>query len=422
MDRLLAVFRDIGGMLAALVTPVLRSFRQNSGLAVLSIVLAFGVWIVVSDAENPETTRVVETDIPVEPINIPREIAVAQLEPETVRVRVRVEEDVLDTLTAADFAATLDLEGFTVGDFTQPVDVRPLTSRGGLRVDEVLPPDIDVSLVPLITKRVPVVIEVRGDPSPGFVSLDLPQPDVENVNVSGPQSQIDQVTQATATLSIEGATDTIEQIVRLEPRNRLSVLVPKVTLDPALIEVSVVITQQTFSRPVVVSPDLSGSPAEGFAVTGVSVEPATVTVTGPKSLIEAMVDIRTDPISISNADSDVVSVVNLDPPTDVETVGGGTVTVSVTIRPLFLTFKIPVTIDNLGSDLTVVGTPPTVDVTLDGPSADRLDPEPGDLVASIDVKDLAAGSYELNVEISAPVGLEILDVSPDSVTITLVQS
>ena len=48
--------------------PVARSLRQNGGLAVLSVVLAFGLWIFVTNAENPEQTRVVPVDLAVRPI------------------------------------------------------------------------------------------------------------------------------------------------------------------------------------------------------------------------------------------------------------------------------------------------------------------------------------------------------------------
>jgi YbbR domain-containing protein len=155
MDRILAAFRDVGAMLGALVAPVLRSFRQNSGLAVLSVVLAFGVWIVVSNAENPETTRVVPVDIPVEPVNVESDVAVDSLVPAVIQVRVRVEEDVLDTLTAADFEATVDLQGLNVGEFSLDVEVRPLTGRGGLRIEDVLPAATEVTIVQLALKVCP---------------------------------------------------------------------------------------------------------------------------------------------------------------------------------------------------------------------------------------------------------------------------
>jgi len=64
-------------------------------------VLAFGLWIFVTDAENPTRTRVLPLDITAEPVNVASEVVVAN-DLAAVRVRIRVEEDVFDSLTAND--------------------------------------------------------------------------------------------------------------------------------------------------------------------------------------------------------------------------------------------------------------------------------------------------------------------------------
>src|SRR3990170_5841160 len=159
MQTIQTFFREAAVVVAALTRPAYRSLRENSGLAALSVVLAFGLWIFVTDAENPTRTRVLPLDITAEPVNVASEVVVAN-DLAAVRVRIRVEEDVFDSLTANDFEATVDLEGLTIGEYTLPVEVRPLTTRGGLRVEDVLPEVLDVSLVALESKNVPVVISI----------------------------------------------------------------------------------------------------------------------------------------------------------------------------------------------------------------------------------------------------------------------
>ena len=63
---------DAAVVIGALLRPAAKSVRENSGLAVLSVVLAFGLWIFVTDAENPEQTHRLDSDIPVRPVNVPR--------------------------------------------------------------------------------------------------------------------------------------------------------------------------------------------------------------------------------------------------------------------------------------------------------------------------------------------------------------
>src|SRR3990170_6623668 len=163
MEQITRAVRETVLLLVALFRPAARSVRENSGLAVLSVVLAFGLWIFVTDTDNPTRTRVLPIDIAVQPVHVPADVAVAApLSP--VRVRVRVAEDVFDSLAAADFEATADLEGLAVGVYDLPVEVRPLTSRGGLRVEGVLPAQVQVTLSELISKSVPVNVDVQGQP------------------------------------------------------------------------------------------------------------------------------------------------------------------------------------------------------------------------------------------------------------------
>ena len=63
MQQIASCFQETVLFLVALVRPTVRSLRDNKGLAALSVVLAFGLWIFVTDAENPTRTRVVPYDI-----------------------------------------------------------------------------------------------------------------------------------------------------------------------------------------------------------------------------------------------------------------------------------------------------------------------------------------------------------------------
>ena len=75
MEQIARIFQETYLLLATLVRAATRSLRDNSGLFALSVVLAFGLWIFVTDAENPTQTRVLQEDIVVEPINTPQDVA-----------------------------------------------------------------------------------------------------------------------------------------------------------------------------------------------------------------------------------------------------------------------------------------------------------------------------------------------------------
>lgn len=424
MDRLTAFLKELASLPMRVIGPTFRSVRDNSGLAALSVVLAFGLWIIVTDAENPTRTRVLPVDLEVQPVRLEPDVAVANdLQP--VRVRIRVEEDVFESLTAADFEATVDLDGLTIGGYDLPVKVEPTTSRGSLRVEEVLPNTIEVQLEQLVTKRVPVVVTPVGEP-PEDYEMSLPEADIESADVSGPQDLVEQVVQATGTIAVTGRTEGIDQAVRLEPRDARGNLVQGVSVDPALTDVTVDIDAVTYTRAVVVVPhiDRNTVPAPGYNVVGVSVDPVTVTVSGSQEYIEGATTIDTQPISVDGARADLVKVVSLDLPSGVTVIGNVNVTVTIQVSPSEgrVTLTLPVVVENLGAGLAVAGALPNVVVTLEGPTPELLGLSGANVSASINLEGRPAGTHQVNVEVSAPPGIDVGSVAPSVVEVTLEES
>lgn len=430
MQTVRTFIREAALVAAAVVRPAFRSVRDNPGLAAVSVVLAFGLWIVVTEAENPTRTRVFEQDLPVEPINVDPSVVVSRLtrigqnSPATVRVRVSVEEDVFPTLTKGDFDAVVDLEGLTVGDYQRPVEVRTRTTRGGLRVEEVLPPEVAVVLVPRESKRVPVVINVTGDPAAGY-TMGSPQPEESEVTVSGPGDNVALVTQAVADVDVEGRSEEFSQAVRLRPRDDLGNLVDKVSVDPPIVNVNIRIQQITFSRSVTVSPQVSGLPADGYNVVSVTSNPVNVTVRGEPPAISGLTTISTEAISVEGETESLVKSVRLQLPPGVSVVGSSNVTVSVRIEPArgMIRFVVPLTVRGLGPGLSVKGDPPYIKVTLTGELPGLLDLAPRDISASADLTGKDAGVHKVNVDISLPDGLDAdISADPGEVELTLEKS
>lgn len=425
MQQLVGVIQDTVLYLVSFVRGSLRSLRDNKGLAAVSIILAFGIWIVVTEADNPTRTQVVPYDLVIEPINVPPTVAVVEpISPDKpVRVRVAVADDEFESLRAADFEATVDLSGYTVGANEVDVKVRPLTSRGGLRVDKVIPAKITITLATLSSKEIPVTPTVTGDLVPGYTMLS-PELDDTSVIVSGPQSEVDKVTQATVEIDVEGLSDSIDQAVRLDARDSRGTLVPGVELDPDLTNVYIEVQQQKFTRSMAVSTTITGVPADGYNVVSVSVSPPTVTIRGEEAFIAGAASIPTKPLNIDNATDNVIKTVSLDLPTGAEVTGGvPVVTVTVKVEPAIgvYNFSVPVTAKDLGDAVAVNGVLPSVTVTLRGslPQLQKL--STNDITASIDLGGKNAGTHNVSVQVVAPTGLTVAQVSPTEFDVTLVQ-
>jgi len=419
MERMQRLFQEGARLLLALVKPTARSVRENAGLAALSLVLAFGLWIFVTDTENPTRTGVLPLDLTIEPVNLPGDVVLAN-ELAAVRPRVRVAQDVWESLTLADFKATVNLDGLRPGLYELPVKLTAVTSRGGLRVIEAVPSQIEVQLEPLFSKSVPVVVEVSGEPPAGF-SMGPPEPEEEAVLVTGPQAKVDMVGQVVGLLDVAGRTESVRQAVRLEARDQRGFLVRGVTVDPSVTKVVVRIEPTRFSRTLAIAPEVRGTPAQGYNMVGVSVSPATVTIFGSQSLIETTLVIRTPPVDISGAGKDVVRTVPLDLPPGASVSGDVNVTVTVEIEAASgqMVFVVPVNAVGLGEGLSIVGALPSVQVVLLGPLPTLLALRPTDIFASLDLSGLKAGAHTVEVKVKAPSGLQVTLLSPEEITLRL---
>jgi len=406
-------------LLRGLVWPVVTSVRGNLGLAAFSVFLGFALWIFVTDEASPTRSGVLPFELEVEAVDRPGDLALAE---SLIKVRVRVEvaDDEWNTLSAADFEATADLDEVQAGTYDLPVRVEALTGRGDLRVTQVIPETVEVELRSLFSKSVQVSIKLEGEPAPGY-QAGVPEIDAEAVLVTGTKDKVTQVSQVVATLDIAARTEDVVQAVRLEARDVLDTLVDNVFLDPNTVNVTIEVTQEEFSAPLAIRPTVTGSPATGYEVVSVSVDPAVATALGPPSFIAEAASIHTQPVDISGATEDIVLTVSLDLPPDVSVSGGTSVTVTVQIEAAQgrRTLAVTAVAVGLDADLSFSGALPFVEVELLGELPTLRELRPNDIAATVNLSGLDEGTHAVNVSVSAPADTLVADVSPETIEIAL---
>ena len=88
----------------------------------------------------------------------------------------------------------------------------------------------------------------------------------------------------------------------------------------------------TVERPARVVPVVVGTPAAGYRVAGIHVDPIVVAVKGPRSTIGARDSIQTTPVDVAGRRSSVTQSVGLAFPDSVSAVDAGSVQVRVDIQ------------------------------------------------------------------------------------------
>ncbi|MBI4299919.1 MAG: hypothetical protein HY677_02195, partial [Chloroflexi bacterium] len=187
------------------------SLRSNLGLAALALLLSASLWIFITGEQNPPRSDTFAPEIPVEPVNVPKDLDVLGAIP-SVRVRVRAPEDVWGDLSASNFTATVDLSGQDAGTKRVPVNVRSRSKQ--VRVLNVLPDRVEVRLEALKRQTVPVKVNLLDSPPFGY-TFETPQVTPEKVTVLGPESILSQVDFAVADVSLASEKVTIERSYRL---------------------------------------------------------------------------------------------------------------------------------------------------------------------------------------------------------------
>lgn len=293
---------------------------RNISLRLLAVFLAFVMWIYVTNEQNPVKEKII--NVTLEHTGPAQNYVITGGLPETVRVRVQGNRNELANLAPADFKAVVNIPEGKTGDLALPVQV---TAPPNLRVAQVSPEEVTVSVDRMVEKQITVAVSLKGTPAQGYSAL-APTCRPETVTVRGPSHVVNDIGQASAVVDIQNASKdvTMNVSVNAGPSD--------VTLSPSTVQVVVPIVNAVTSKNVPVSPQTTGSAAAGFTIKRSTSDAATVQIYGPVEIISNISEIRTEPVDIQGADKNVTKEVGLITPTGVTAVQPARVKVLVEIN------------------------------------------------------------------------------------------
>ncbi len=181
-------------------------------------------------------------------------------------------------------------------------------------------------------RTVPVEVE-RGDVPTG-IEVGMVTVEPAEVEVVGPASVITRVVAARANVIIQSSGIDIDQDVELVPVDNVGDAVAQVDLDPPTARVTIPVFSDRQTRTLPVSPQLIGSPAAGFAISSVEVDPTVVTVDGDGDELEALATIDTEPVSVAGVSAATTVTAALALPTGVVALDVQQVDVTIGVRAL----------------------------------------------------------------------------------------
>jgi YbbR domain-containing protein len=319
----------------------------------------------------------------------------------------------------SDFEAWVDLSDVTpgTGPVSVPVQLQSVDPR--VRVVDFQPQVVTVELDIVDRRTVPV--EVEYGEVPANVKLGTITVEPAEVEVVGPASVISRVVAARANVIIQSSGIDVDQNVELVPVDDVGDAVAQVDLDPPAARVTIPVSSDSQTRTLPVSPQVTGSPAAGFEISSVTVEPAIITVEGDIDDLEALASIDTEPISVVGFSTSETVDAGLALPTGVVALDAEQVRVTVGIRAVTATRSFEVGVRMVGAqpDMTYSAAVDRVLITVGGSPADLDRLNGATLAVDLDVSALAPGTTDVPVTAALPAGVTLVAATPSAVAVTV---
>ncbi|MDE5873219.1 MAG: hypothetical protein K2H07_04830, partial [Lachnospiraceae bacterium] len=315
-----------------------KKLLNNIGLKIISIVLAIVFWFVVLNVSDYSMTVKIE-DIPVQQLNgevleeLDQVYDVAS--GDTVDIIVRGRRSVVTKLGKGDFVATADLSTMSITNTVQ-IFVTPKVSSLN---DEISISYVDntmkLNLEDKVVTQFPIKVKTEGEPADGYAVGEIEvKPNI--VNVEGPKSAVDKITEVRAIVNVSGFSTSCERENTIElydaygeviHNDKLFVSQNKVKLNISVYPV----------KSVAVNVSTIGTAGTGYDVAQVVYQPKTIQIAGPKEKIDKIASVEIRDLSVSGLTENFETMINVDDylPEGVFVVGENKdIAVSVTIEKL----------------------------------------------------------------------------------------
>ncbi len=377
-----------------------RWLWENKSSLLLAFVLAITVWVIAVTTEDPTIEQQIEEPVPIHYSQPAAGLEIVGQLPQSAKVTVRAPESVWQRITVDSIPIHVDLFSLPAG--THQLTLKPQSGLRPLRITEIDPAIIIVTIEPLITKELPINLILIGDPSLEYVAAE-PIASPSKATISGPTSTVSRVTEVRAEINIAGARQDVEQEVRLIAYDDNAKQVTGIEVQPQTISVTVAIERSDRYRLVSVIPKIEGSPAYGYRITSIFVAPELVQVTtsDPKAIDDLAGFVETEPIDLTDATETVERRTFIDLPPGFTIVGNQTILVKVTIEPIMttITLDLPIEIQGLDPALAAKISPNSVIVTLTGPLAILEGLLAEDVRVVVNLVDLEIGTHTVIPEV-----------------------
>jgi YbbR domain-containing protein len=169
-----------------------RYVFHNFGLKILSLLLATGLWFMISRDEQPAEVAV---RAPIVFQHVPASLEISSESIPEAQIRVRGPERSIRALKVNEVQAEIDLAGVKSGDRTFDLTSHEVRHPRDLVVEQVVPSQLHLSFDTRLSREVEVRPLVTGNFASGY---DIVKTDVDplRITIAGPRHHVERVEEA----------------------------------------------------------------------------------------------------------------------------------------------------------------------------------------------------------------------------------
>lgn len=389
---------------------------NNLPYKIVSIILAVLLWLYVNHQENPVTEQIFT--VPLEVRGLEQDLAISE-RPSFVKVRIQAQRKVLDAVTARDLQAFLEMSGIDVGQHIAEVHVSVPEKT---QLVSVTPSSVNLNVEVLTTAQFSVNVSYSDNtPAEGYLAL-KPVLTPTQVLLSGPEDKLKEVSQVYVEVNLGEYNFNYHQKLPVKVEDEKgNLLLDWITVTPSQVDILIPVVHELPTKTVPVQVPIAGTPAEGYEVGRLVVEPEWLTIYGEMQIIDDIDSLTTGVLDISGATQDVVKKMEVNVPEGAKLNGESSVTAVVRIEQIVeKSFTgLPVVAKNIPEGLTAEFPNPVIDISVQGRESLMERMMGADVEVSVDLADLAAGEHQVPVQVNLPQGISLVEADPTEITVLL---
>lgn len=287
------------------------NLKNNTGLKILSLILAIALWYVIGNVDDPVT---IDTyTIPVQIINVDvlksNNKAYEITEGDQVTFTVRGKSSILNKLSEKDFKAEADLGKLSLVN-SVPIDVSVLRYANELTITLGRINTVKVNVENRVEALLPVVVETVDEVADGYaIGTKTSSPNM--VEVIGSESMISRLKEIRVEVSVKNASQDINtrQSIKFYDRNGDVVDSSRIDCDTDMVNVNIDLWR---TKEITLSLKTTGTLAAGYGISAFDYEPKTVLIAATDEMLAKTFSMELDPLDVSGASENVEKTISID--------------------------------------------------------------------------------------------------------------